>query len=175
MWLFIVIIGLISFNCGHGSRMDRDLPCHFLDSINITDGALQTDNSIIFDGTKFIENQYSRIDYILDNGTHHKSVEPHLRGCLCSIKPCIRLCCPYGTIQTKEKRCSRHEAATEFESEIYAENSNARTLLENHHFGYVDGRPCNSFYVVNQYTMNHVMKFPKLSFWKMKSSEFNLA
>lgn len=89
MWLIIVIIGLVPINFGDASSVDRELPCHFLDSINITDGALQSDHSIIFGDIKFTENQYSRIDYILDNGTNPITVEPYLRGCLCNIKPCI--------------------------------------------------------------------------------------
>lgn len=161
MWLIVVvIIGLISLDCSNGSSIGRELPCHFLDSINITGGALQSDNSIIFRDTKFTENQYSRIDYILDNETNQIPVEPYLRGCLCNIKPCIRLCCPYGQIYERlsngEKKCRKHDVATEFESEIHGENSYVKTLLENHHFGYVDDRPCNRFYIAENYTMTHV-------------------
>lgn len=163
MWLIVVIIGSILLDCSDGSiRIDGELPCHYLDSINITDGALQYDNSIIFRDTKFTENQYARIDYMLDNGTNHISVEPYLRGCLCNIKPCIRLCCPYGTIYERlpngGKVCRKHEMATKFESEIHDEDAYVKALLENQHFGYVDDRPCNRFYIAENYTMTHVNK-----------------
>lgn len=73
----------------------------------------------------------------------------------------IRLCCPYGTIHERlangEKGCRKHEVATEFENEINVENSNVKALLENHHFGYVDDRPCNKFYLAENYTMTHVI------------------
>lgn len=164
MLLIIVLIGLMSMDRGDGLSIDHELPCNFLDSINITGGAVQPDNSIIFGDTRFTENQYSRIDYVIDNGTNQVPVEPYLRGCLCNIKPCIRLCCPYGTIHVRlsngEKGCRQHEAATEFEREIHAENSYVKTLLENHYFGYVDDRPCNKFYLAENYTMTHVMIQP---------------
>lgn len=161
MWLIVVLIGLLSVVCCNGSSSDHELPCNFLDSINITDGALQSDNSIIFRDTKFIENQYARIDYLVDNGSRI-SVEPHLRGCLCNIRSCIRLCCPYGTIYerlpTGEKMCRKHELATEFTKEIHTEDSNVKTLLEKNHFGYVDDRSCSQLYIGENYTMTHVMK-----------------
>lgn len=160
MRLLIAIIGLIAIDCGIALSVDRELPCEYLDSVNITGGALQSDNSIIFGDTKFNENHYSRINYILDNGTQPIPVAPYLRGCLCKIKPCIRLCCPYGTVHERlpngEKGCRKHDAAREFETEIYAENAYVKTLLENHYFGYVDDRPCNKFYLAENYTMTNV-------------------
>lgn len=160
MWLFMVTIGLMSIDYGVGLNTYRELPCKFLDSINITDGVMQSDKSIIFDETKYTMNQYSRINYILDNETQHIPVEPYLRGCLCNIKPCIRLCCPYGSIHVNangEKGCRKHDVAHQFESEIHAENSNVKALLENHAFGYVDDRPCSKFYLAENYTMTNVI------------------
>lgn len=160
MWLIAVIIGLIWIDCCNGSSIDRELPCDFLDSVNITDGAMQSDRSIIFDNTKFTANQYSLIDYIIANGTHRLPAEPHLRGCLCNRKPCIRLCCPYGTVHQRVPNvgiiCRKLDTPIEFESEINAENSKVKTLLENHHFEYITHRPCESFYMVDNYTMTEV-------------------
>lgn len=178
MRLIVIIIGLISLDYSNGSSIDRELPCHFLDSINITDGALQSDNSIIFRDTKFVENQYARINYILDNGTNPIPVEPYLRGCLCNIRSCIRLCCPYGTIYERlpngGKTCRKHELATKFESEIHTEDQNVKTLLEKHHFGYVEDRPCPRFYVGENYTMTHVMKpFELLKLQKKNKRNLN--
>lgn len=162
MWLIAVIIGLLSIvSCNETSR-GRELPCHFLDSINITDGAMQSDKSIIFGGTTFNEDQYSLVDYKLDNGTQPIPIEPHLRGCLCNIKPCIRLCCPYGSIHQRLPSggigCQKQDTPVNFEKDIHVENSNVKRLLENHHFGYVIDRPCNKFYIAEDYTMTSVMK-----------------
>lgn len=162
MWLIAVVIGLLSIVCCNGSSRVGELPCHFLDSINITAGVLQPDNSIIFGGTTFNENHYSRIDYVLDNGTQPIPAEPHLRGCLCDIKPCIRLCCEYGSIHQRIPgsgvRCQKQDTPVKFESDIHVESPHVTTLLENHYFGYVHDRPCNKFYIAENYTMTSVME-----------------
>lgn len=59
--------------------------CHFLDSINITDGTVQLDNNIIVRGTRFAKIN-SRINSVIDNGMNQVPVESYLRD----IKPYIR-------------------------------------------------------------------------------------
>lgn len=80
----ILLIGLISVNQSVAFLLSRDLPCRFLDSVNITDGIKQDDGSIIFRGTRIPRNQYAKINYIFENGTKHVQVDPHTRGCLCN-------------------------------------------------------------------------------------------
>lgn len=148
VWL-IIIIELINIRSGGASR---ELPCHFLDSINITNGTQQQDKSIKFNGITFAEDQYA---YVLDN----QSNQTYPRGCLCNIKPCLRLCCPYGSIYERNgtSPCRSHEAATQFENEIQAEDQNAKNRLVNHHFGYIIGRPCLDMYGIDEYKITDVI------------------
>lgn len=152
VWL-IIIIELMSMQ-GGGASGSRELPCHFLDSINITDGTPQQDKSIIFDGITFTEDQYA---YVLKN----ESNRTYPRGCLCNLKPCLRLCCPYGSIFERTtdgmSSCRSHEAATQFENEIQAEDRNAKNRLVNHHFGYVNDRPCEDLYGIAEYQITDVI------------------
>lgn len=122
------------------------LPCDFQDSVNITNGVLQTDGAIIFDGTKYPKEQYSNMDFILINGTTRATVDPHLRGCPCNVKPCIRLCCPLGSFvnMSSLKRgtilqqipCYNHDAARHYESEILDQNNQTKMLQLDEHFSY---------------------------------------
>lgn len=147
----ILIIG-IAFILTHsctGLYLTRDLPCHFLDSINITDGIAQTDGSIIFQNTIFPENQYAEVNYVLKNGNDHIPVKSHLRGCLCSIKPCMRLCCPPGTIveySDGKQVCKPHEAARKLTGEVVSENNKKQTLRLDQKFAFVDQHPCHQLY-----------------------------
>lgn len=147
VWLIIIINSVQIESAG------RELPCNFMDSINITDGTTQHNKSIIFNGITFSEHQYAYVHETKSNQTYP-------RGCLCDMKPCLRLCCPYGSIFERSANgmssCRNHEAAAQFENEIYAEDPNAKNLLVNHHFGYVDDRPCKDLYSISEYKITKV-------------------
>lgn len=68
-------------------------PCDFLDTVNITSGHLDQHGNILYDGTIYKKGLYSEFDYVVENKTVKIKVEPHIRGCICSFKPCIRICC----------------------------------------------------------------------------------
>lgn len=143
------------------SDIFSELPCHFHDSINITDGTLQSNNSLTFNGIDFPENQYAEVNYILENEDDYVEVQPHIRGCLCNRKPCIRLCCPFGSItQNKNEHgnCYPHEAAKNLEAQILDENNELKNVRFDQHFSFVDKIPCQQAYVVDddEYRITHV-------------------
>lgn len=177
VWL-IVLFGLLSINWTYAHLGNHELPCQYLDSINITDGITQSDESILFDNNKFTKDQYSVIDYILENGTVHVTVKPYLRGCLCNTKPCIRLCCPFGSFfdrtMKEKKKCRRHEVATQFPSQIQAENDDTKQMLLNHSFRYVDDRPCPNFFAVRDFKITQVIKIHIKFINYIKSTFFEL-
>lgn len=150
------IIGIIFVSQSDAFNiLSRDIPCEFLDSVNITDGIRQSNGSILFNGIQFPSDQYATINYIYENGTKRITVDPYTRGCLCNIKPCIRLCCPYGTF-VNGKKCDSHESAREFESDVIDENNNVNKVILDHHFGYVADRPCSYFFRAKSYNITHV-------------------
>lgn len=77
----LIVTGLLN-----GYHAIAELPCRFVDSIDISEGALQLNQSIIFDGVEFTPADYAKVDHDSINET-----EPHTRGCLCNRKPCIRV------------------------------------------------------------------------------------
>lgn len=140
--------------------LSPDLPCEFLESINITAGVRHTNKSIVYQGVEYPKNQYAEVNYILENGSEKIPTTPYFRGCLCNIKKCIRLCCPYGQIVDITikvgKKCRVHESAKNFETEIQHENNQVSTVALDDHFSYVDDRPCKSFYEAEEYRILHV-------------------
>lgn len=159
VWL-IVLIGLLWINWTDAYSGTHELPCQYLDSINITDGTSQSDESILFDNITFTKDQYSVLNYMLENGTERVTVKPYLRGCLCNTRPCIRLCCPFGSITDRtmkeKKKCRPHEMATQFASQVEAINDDTKKMLLNHSFRYVDDIPCPNFYASKHFKIAQV-------------------
>lgn len=88
----IILIGLVRACSSSAFSLNSELPCDFSDSINITDGILYSNNSIIFDDLEFPLGQYVKLDHTLVNGIAPVTVTPYTRGCICNRMPCIRLC-----------------------------------------------------------------------------------
>ncbi|XP_031617281.1 G-protein coupled receptor Mth2-like [Contarinia nasturtii] len=154
IWLFISTLLALSIHI----KAVEVLPCHFFDSKNISDGLQQSDGSILFEGIVYPKNQYATVDYVLER-TNNITADSHIRGCTCNIKPCLRLCCPLRTYQTRENGtivCSERDGAQNFEAEVLYENSNETKLLTlDHHFAYVEGRTCKSMYLETEYQITH--------------------
>lgn len=132
----------------------RELPCDFFDSVDISAGIHHSNKSITFDGIEYLEKNYAEINYILKDENKPIKVKPYPRGCSCSIRPCIRLCCPYGSMLetvtfsngTQNVECSKNAAAMNLESEVIHENNETTVLKLDQHFAYVDRLCKNHFY-----------------------------
>lgn len=155
----LALIGLLFvFSC-HVDSMSSKLPCHFHDSVNITAGEFLSNKSIIFDGVEFGEGQYAELDYILD-GNEQVPAHSHLRGCLCNRRPCIRLCCPIGSlpqIKNGSQVCSPHEDAKNPEHALLDQNNVSISVKLDQHFSIVDTKPCQKLYIADaDYQITHV-------------------
>lgn len=94
-WTFIhhlqllIVFGLLSGY--HAKTISNKLPCKFIDSIDISDGVVQSNQSIIYDGVEFTPADYAEMDRVLNKKGEEIPAKPHTRGCLCNRKPCIRV------------------------------------------------------------------------------------
>lgn len=86
-----LLIGIGLLNGYYVIATSNELPCQFIDSIDISEGALQPNQSIVYDGVEFTPADYAEVDYDLINGVERISTQPYARGCLCNRKPCIRV------------------------------------------------------------------------------------
>lgn len=67
-----------------------------------------------------------------------------------SSKPCIRLCCPYGTIRTKAKRCQPNDAANTIN--VYAEqyhSADVQNVTPVRQFAFIHNYPCKRLRLIN--------------------------
>lgn len=123
-------------------------PCNFLDTINITNGVHQPNESIIYDETEYPKEQYASWNYILENEIR-RPVKTHIRGCICNLMPCIRLCCPFGyshEFHNDSHGCDENGKAKDFLSEIIDPSNGAYYTKVNQQFGIVDRLPCKGVF-----------------------------
>lgn len=156
VWLLL----LITLMCVNRSSANKNLPCDFFNSKNITDGIRQSDDSIFFDGIVYPKDQYATVDYVLDKGKS-ATVSPYIRGCTCNIKPCLRLCCPLGSIHKRENGtmvCREHEAAKNFEGDVLQQNNETETITLDSQFAFVHGHPCKKMFFEDDYQITHVRR-----------------
>lgn len=155
----MVLIGFISTSLCAKS----ELPCHLLDSVDITDGIRQPDGSILYGDIMYPTNQYAHVDYTVENGVPMTDDFSHIRGCACNIKPCLRLCCPFGTYRMQENEtitCIPHPGAHNLSDVVLNENNERQILNLDHHFAWIsDGDPCKSMYPSEDYQITHVTIF----------------
>lgn len=162
-----ILIGLLSVQLNSAVSPYGDLPCDFFDSLNITDGARQTNESILFNGLEFPAGQYVNLNYTLKYDIEHVTVTPYIRGCICNRMSCIRLCCPFGSIQINSDECQPNEAARNVRvfSENY-QNKQMTDVEQDNYFAFVDSYPCKQPDAVadaTQYMITPVRELIELS------------
>lgn len=164
IWKLVLSISLVVVVISLDSTNGIDsLPCDFLDSINITNGRLPTDNTkrITFNGTTFGPNEYAVVGYELDYQMKKVSVEAHLRGCYCKAKPCIRICCPPGREYKFEHEKCEHIADVNksqiIEMTILNENGESETISAIDRFNIIYDQPHRKEPLKRQnYSINYV-------------------
>lgn len=159
-WQIIIICFHLIHSC------HSELPCDFVDSINITAGTHNPSGSITHSGIEYSAELFSEVDYILKNGTERIRVPNHIRGCPCKSAQCIRLCCPYGSFVSdteSEYACQKFENNTwNLHSEILNKYNKTEHLNLDHHFAYVVGM-CRMNYIADgDYQLTHVRNCKKL-------------
>lgn len=109
----------------------------------------QSNGSILFDGIDFPRHQYTVLNYFVDDG-ERIATSPYLRGCLCNIKPCFRLCCANKLIKENTKKLDENcnEELTQMEGEVFDEmNRFVNLVLNSEQSIHLKNRTCKQFYI----------------------------
>lgn len=120
-------------------------PCNFLSTINITGGYRDDNGNFIYKNDIYPKESYFETNYIIENMTEIVMVESHIRGCVCTLKPCINICCidNDGTNTKKNSACIKTETLQVFDKE----NNEMEIALNGHEYGILNnGRPCGQMY-----------------------------
>lgn len=77
-------------------QISLQIDCNYFNTINITNGRQNSDESITYNNIKYLKGTYQKYNYIYVNQTIRLNVDEHIRGCVCDYKFCINVCCDYG-------------------------------------------------------------------------------
>lgn len=141
------------------------IPCELYDSTVIDGGRRLSNGSIKYDGVMYNPDQYATIDSSIIDDFEIVSVKNHIRGCVCNIKKCIRLCCPYGhffNARGKDKVCIKiiaNRPNIMISEQIVNEMGDKETIFIREYFNIVDGEPfCKSeqYFEAKQFSIKYV-------------------
>lgn len=137
----VLIAGIIGCHLSVATHIvQMQGPCNFMDTINITAGHEDQNGNFHFKGTVFKKGLFAEYNYVIENLTDVVKVDPHIRGCICGMKPCIRLCC-HGD-QGNSSACVRTDTLIVPTSDDEEEEID---LLGNR-YGILIGKPCVGMY-----------------------------
>lgn len=69
------------------------ISCEFRDTVNISSGFEDLDGNFHHGNDVYPRGLFASYDYVIESFKNQKiSVATHVRGCICEIKPCIRIC-----------------------------------------------------------------------------------
>jgi len=116
---------------------DASLSCKFIDTVNITGGHKDSDQNFVHNGDVYPLGTYQEFNYIENHAQNKTSVDPHIRGCICKLKPCIRFCC-----HKNSKDCVTSNKLT-----VNNENYEVEAIdISENKYGILIGRPCENVY-----------------------------
>lgn len=137
--LYRLLVTFLIIGCKANHLVQMQSPCNFLDTINITSENIDQNGNYHLKGVVLKKEMFASYNYIVKNLTQIVQVEPHIRGCICDLKPCIRLCCTRDEsnssdcIQSNKLIVPTHDEDEEID-------------LTSDHYGVLVGRPCAKMY-----------------------------
>lgn len=123
-----------------------NISCDIHNTINISSGELDKDGKFHHDGLIYDKGLFAKFDYIYVNFTTTTKVDPHVRGCVCELKKCIRVCklCQDGE---DTGLCVKTENI-----EVPLENGGFKNISlvgEELEYGVIVGKPCEHNVIID--------------------------
>ena len=94
--IIAVVIIILALLCLELFIPSPAIECNFANTINITDKHRFKNGSYELDNVIYDEGFYKSYDFIINKNREKETVDTHIRGCLCSVKLCIRRCNSYA-------------------------------------------------------------------------------
>lgn len=121
--------------------------CGFENTVNLTDRQSFENGSYLYQGILVPPEKQQLYDYDVKFSAMMIDVPPHLRGCVCDKKPCIKLCCPedkYLYDNTNSSTCEKLMPDMDVSWNVTIELENKQTKVVNifEYFTVQVGLPC---------------------------------
>jgi G protein-coupled receptor Mth (Methuselah protein) len=119
-----------------GSSSCQKIGCEYKDTIGISGGSRDDRGNYIHKGDTYKSGDFAEFKYKIVNLTHKVLVDPHIRGCVCKLKTCIRYCCIATTNCEKPKKLTLPYDGGEMSINFEVTRN----------YGVLVGRPCRHLY-----------------------------
>uniref|UniRef100_A0A6M2E015 Putative g protein-coupled receptor n=1 Tax=Xenopsylla cheopis TaxID=163159 RepID=A0A6M2E015_XENCH len=127
-WILFICVIVLSTKLAYGSKP----PCLLSESSDIQKGEKRKDGSVFFEGISYpkkyqfmynpsedVSDDFeSNIDFFLNTTAALIPDEPHLRGCTCKLRTCVRKCCAIGS-GLVDRKCVEDQSIPKFAPNLY--------------------------------------------------------
>jgi G protein-coupled receptor Mth (Methuselah protein) len=113
--------------------------CDFIDTINISSGYLDQNGNYRHQGNIYKKGMFANYNFEVEHFSEIKKVEPHVRGCVCELKTCLRLCCLENL--DVESDCVKTETLS-----VPIKSGNSEIDLKSEEYAVIEGWPCENMY-----------------------------
>lgn len=146
-WFTLLVF--LSGSLGSTFELNRDdprVPCSFFDTVNLT-GHLRHDNGSYQYEDMLIPKEYTgTYNYEFRTLVDKVKVQPHVRGCICLLKTCIKMCCGRDTMKYMNQSCEDIYPGNKTIEVTYLDGSTVKDVVIGDIFAVQEGRPCMSMY-----------------------------
>lgn len=148
---FALLTCLVHFSTALTPRDNLNVPCGYLDSLNITNGIYDSKTkSIRYDNRTYYPGQYGSFDYEISYEKRMPAPK-HYRACVCKNTPCVAMCCPPGKSLlyidqrfqcTENEHTDKRRMMVDLLDPVFNETSQINVLDR---FGYVVSPLCDRY------------------------------
>lgn len=125
----------------------NSISCDLSATINITDGHLDQNGRFHHDGLIYENEMFAEFDFVIVNISQKIQVDPHIRGCVCELKKCLRVCrfCSNND-KSVDKDCVKTEILTVASDETT--NIETEISLRDNSYTVLTGKACGFMVVL---------------------------
>ena len=134
---------------------NAELPCQFHDTVDLRNSQFHKNGSYIHDGIYIPANLVGLYDHIYETN-ERIDVSPHLRGCICHVKNCIRWCCAPNQIYDPLLRSCidfhEHISSEVSLNTLESTTEEERKDIKYYFYGLQSSVPCETVYALRPST-----------------------
>lgn len=128
------------------NRDDPRMPCSFFDTVNITGHHRHANGSYQYEDILIPKEYVGTYNYEFRTLVDKVKVQPHVRGCICLLKTCIKMCCGRDSMKYLNQSCEDIYLGNKTLEVKYLDGSGVKDVLIGDIFAVQEGRPCIAMY-----------------------------
>lgn len=125
---------------------DPRVPCSFFDTVNLTGHFKHENGSYEYEDMLIPKEYVGTYNYVFKTLVEKIKVKPHVRGCICLLKTCIKMCCGRDSAHYFNQSCDDIYPKNKTIEVTFLDGSIVKDVPVGDVFAIQEGRPCHSVY-----------------------------